>query len=118
MMPTYPYRCHSCSALFEIVKPVSAIDEPTTCKCGAFAVRYIGRTNFTGASDWNKQTFHPALGCFTKSDAHARKIARARGMEEVGTEAPDKLHTHFDKQREETRGQRWADAEREKVYGD
>ncbi len=117
-MPTYPYRCPACSDKFEVTKAIKAIDDPETCKCGAFAVRYIGRTNFTGASDWNNQTFNPALGCYTKSTAEARKLAKSRGMVEVGTEPVEKIHASFDRQQADTRAQRWADADREKVYGD
>jgi hypothetical protein len=40
-----------------------------------------------------------------------RKIAKSRGLEEIGNEKPEKIHDHFEKQREETKAQRWADAE-------
>lgn len=121
-MPTYVYACAQCHTVFDIVKSVKAIDDTELCPgCSAHcdsSTRQIQRTNFTGASDWNTQTFNPALGCYTKNNRHARQIAKERNLIEVGNENVETVHKHFEKQREETREQRWKDAERVKLYGD
>lgn len=119
LMPTYLYECVSCRDRWDVIKPISQLDEPERCeKCDALGERKPVRVNFNGAADWNTQTWNPALGCYTKNTLHARKIAKDRGYEEIGNEKPDTIHNHFEKQREETREKRWEDAAREKVYGD
>jgi putative FmdB family regulatory protein len=119
-LPTYEYACPSCKAGFDIIKSVKAIDQVETCpKCSSScdsSARQISRTNFTGASDWNTQTFHPALGQVVRNNKHAAQIAKSRGMIEVGNEKVETVHAHFEKQREETREQRWKDADKVKVY--
>ncbi len=85
-------------------------------KCHTLGDRQIQRANFTQANDWNTQTFNPALGCYTRNTRHARQIAKSRGMEEVGTESPEKIHKHYEKQQEATRAARWDDAMKDKVY--
>jgi hypothetical protein len=99
---------------------VADLDRPEPCpKCASdcdSACRLIARTNFTGASDWNTQTFHPALGQVVRNNRHARQIAKERGMIEVGNEKVETVHKHFEKQREDTRAERWKEADRVKQY--
>lgn len=117
-MPTYIYRCEK-EHQWDVVKPMSQLDAPERCEaCGEPGTRQIARVNFNGASDWNSQTFNPALGCYTRNTRHARQIAKSRGYEEIGNEPVEKIHSTFEKQREETRAKRWAEADREKLYGE
>ncbi len=110
--------CETCGNDFEVIKSVSEIDVPETCeKCGSIGERYIGSTEFYGASDWNKQDYNPALGQVVNSNAHKKRIladfrARGREMEEIGNEPVEKIHTHFEKRREEHAANRWANADR------
>lgn len=119
MPPTYEYRCPR-GHEWDVVKRIADIDEVERCaSCDFMGERQVTLPSGTiGASDWNSQTFNPALGCFTKSDRHARQIAKAKGYEEVGNEKPEVIHKHFDDQKTREREQRWADADREKLYGD
>lgn len=120
-MPTYPYECEPCHKTWDVIKSMSEYDSPEPCAvCKRPATRRLAIPNIdkTAAGTWNTQSWHPALGCYTRSDQHAQKIAKARGLEAVGTEAPEKIHKHFEKQREDTRERRWAEADREKQYGD
>lgn len=115
----YPYRCTSCGHTFEVIKAVRYIDdlEPcVNCESNATVREIAKRQFFYGAGDWNTQTFNPGLGCYTKSNAHARKIAKSKGLEEVGNESCEKIEAHYDKMRETKREQNWNDALREKVY--
>lgn len=112
----YPYRCAACSATFEVIKAVAEIDNPEVCiKCSSPAERYIARTHFYGASDWDKAEYNPGLGMVTRNAKHRRDVAKARGLEEVGNESAETMHKHFDSQREEKYKRLWDD-DREKVY--
>jgi putative FmdB family regulatory protein len=115
-MPFYEYRCEV-GHEFEVVKNISEIDREETCQeCGKVAERQMPRRfGFTGASDWNTQTWNHGLGCFTKSNREAEKIAKARGLEPVGTEKVENLHKQADKAREDNYKARWSD-DRVKLY--
>ncbi len=120
-MPTYDYEHDACKARWDVTKPMADYDRPEACPtCGKPGLRLVSLVNIdkTAAGGWNSQTFNPALGCYTRSDQHAAKIAKARGMECVGTEPPEKIHAAMERQREDTKARRWADADREKQYGD
>jgi putative FmdB family regulatory protein len=111
-MPSYPYRCITCQHPFEIVKRVAEIDNPESCpECGNPADRYISRTHFYGAGDWDKAEWNPGLGCVTKGARHRKEMARQRGMEEVGNDyrSPDTLHVEKERSREEKRERAWAE---------
>lgn len=115
-MPTYPHLCSNCSSPFDIVCTIADRNEPWRCpKCDGLGERQLTRANFNGAADWNNQTWSPALGCYTKSDAEARKIAKSKGFEEIGTEKPETIEKHFEKQRADTYERRWND-DRDLVY--
>ena len=118
-MQTYEYRCPQ-GHDFDVIKRVAEIDRAELCpscssSCDSSA-RRIARTNFTGASDWNTQTFHPALGQVVRNNKHAAQLAKQRGLIEIGNEKVETVHKHFEKQREETREQRWKDADKVKLY--
>lgn len=113
-MPNYPYRCpsSSCVTTWEVVKPLSDIERKEECPiCGATGSRYIGRTHFYGASDWDKAEYNPGLGCITKNAKHRKQICKARGIEELGNDyqSPEKLHEHNDKMRHEKWERSWAE---------
>ncbi len=84
------------------------------------SVRQIELPNLdkTAAAAWNGQGFNPALGCYTRNDQHAKRIAKSRGYEEVGNENPDKMYDHFEKQRAETAQKRYENVDRVKLYED
>ena len=114
-MPIYEYRCSDCQADWDVVKSMSQLERKETCPaCGrenGCKSRLPPRgTSFSGASDWNTQHFSPALGRVVKNHRHARQVAKEKGMIEVGNESPDKIHKHFDDQRQETRKKRWESA--------
>lgn len=117
-MPTYPHNC-SCGNSFDVVKTIAERDSPELCpKCNSVATRerVVRTIVHSSAGDWNRVEFNPGLGCWTKSNKHAAEIAKSKGLEPVGTEKPETIHKHFEKQREDTRKQRWVEADREKVY--
>lgn len=103
----YPYRCPSCSNTFDVVKSVKEIDNPETCpKCNQPAERYIARTHFYGAKVEDAE-YNPAFGCITKSARHRKQLAKDRGMEEIGNESPERMHKHFETQKEQELEKAW-----------
>lgn len=101
------------------MRPIAEIDELAICPhCGAFAnpaSRQIVRTHFYGAKV-EDATWDPAFGKVIKSSRHRKDEAKARGWTEVGNEKPETVEKHFAQQREDTKAQRWAEADREKLY--
>ncbi len=86
----YAYKCESCGASFDIVKPVSQYDADENCQCGYLATRipfpqkiHLGRTAV------ESPYFNHALGQVC-TDSEARKIAKERGLIEVGNEKVEK----------------------------
>ena len=115
-IPTYSWLCQTCSRAWDVVSTVAARDNPELCgNCGNWGARQItmARISVT-AGDWNNVSYNPALGQWTTSQAHARRIAKERGMEEIGNDiSPEALHVHGDKDRAATAAERWKVAERE-----
>ncbi len=118
-MPTYAYLCQACSADFDVVCPISEIDNRVECpRCAVAngkAQRQLTRTSFYGAKV-EDASYDPGLGMVVKSDKHRRDEAKARGLIEIGNEKPEVVHKYFDDKRAEIRKDRWAEADREKVY--
>ena len=111
-MPSYPYRCSKCENKFDVIKSISAIDTAESCtNCYSIADRCIGLVNFNGAADWSG-SYNPAFGCYVRSKVHQREILaelkdKGREMVEVGTEPVEKIHKHYDNQRDKIRADRW-----------
>lgn len=106
----YPYRCPepNCAKEFDVIKSVADIDLVENCpQCGTQAERFIATTHFYGASDWDKAEYNPAFGKVVRNGKERKELARRHGMEEIGNEPVDKIHDHFDKQRERKRQERW-----------
>ena len=105
----YPYRC-VCGKEFEVIKSSKNIDDIEICpECGhncTKAERYISRTHFYGASDWDSLDYNPAFGkAVTKKQAKAE--AKRRGMIEVGNEDLSKYHKELDRDNERRRQEKW-----------
>lgn len=105
----YPYRC-PCGKEFEVTKSSKNIDDIEVCpECGhncTKAQRYISRTHFYGADDWDSMDYQPAFGKpMTKRQAKAE--AKRRGMIEVGNESMSKYHADLAKDNERKRNDRW-----------
>jgi hypothetical protein len=117
LIPTYAYRCAR-GHEWDVVKRIADIDAPERCAaCDFLGERQVTLPSGTiGASDWNTQSYNPGLGCYTRSNKHGEQIAKSRGLEPIGNEKTATIHKTMDAKREERRADRWADADREKVY--
>lgn len=121
-MPTYAYLCRGCGADFDVIRPISEIDAEAVCTaCAASnnssARQLPSRTHVYGAAV-EDAVYDPVFGQVIKDKKHRAAEAKARGWIEVGNEKPEEVHAMHDRQREETRQQRYREAVREKVYGD
>lgn len=105
----YPYNCTSCSHKFEVIKPLSEIDRREACPtCSSLeTARYIARTHFYGASDWDKAEWNPAFGQIVRNASHRRQLARERGMEELGNEPVENVHKHFETEKKRQLEKTW-----------
>jgi putative FmdB family regulatory protein len=118
-MPTYGWKCAACGHEWDVHTTIARRDEPEKCsKCPGDGARTLSAPNIdkVAASSWNQQSYNPGLGCWTKSWKHGREIAKARGLEEVGDEATDKIHSRYEARREDIREERWRSADRDMVY--
>lgn len=72
------------------------------------STRLMQRFGFTGASDWNRKEFNHGLGvaCTPKQ---AEKIAKARGMEPIGTTSLETIHKDAETKRADRRKAIWDD---------
>lgn len=96
------------------MKPVAEMENKESCpKCGRIAKRdFVPHfICFTGTKVEHPE-FNPGLGCIVRNSAHRKELCKERRLEEVGTEPPEKLHSHFAKVREEKREQAWADIDK------
>lgn len=106
----YEYRCET-HGVFEVVKPMAEAHTDECCPtCQAPATRlWANRGGFTGEkvehAEWN-----PALGCVTKNRKHAKQIADARGLVEIGTEKADTVHREMTALNESRRQARYDEA--------
>ncbi len=117
-MPIYDYGCEDCRVTWDVTKLMSESDTQEACpRCAAIGTKLpaLFQVDKTAAGAWNQQSYNPGLGCWTKSTKDAERIAKSRGLEPIGNEPVENLHKSFEKQREETRANRWAD-ERVKLY--
>lgn len=115
-MPSYDWACDQ--HRWVVVSTIADRDEPSSCpKCQAPGTRMMSLPAPVSvtAGDWNRGSWNPGLGCYTKSWKHGRQIAKERGLEEVGDSDPDALYKENEKAREDKRAGRWAD-DRELVY--
>ena len=88
------------------------------CACGKIAPRSFLKTKVEvyGHDDWNNQTFNHGLGCYTKSNQEAKKIAKERGLEEIGNETPATIHKHYEQRREDKRKEGWDNVLKDGVH--
>ena len=107
----YPYRCKACEHEFTAIKSVKEINRVETCpECSAEcdeSCRYISRTSFYGADDWNKEEYCPALGKVIKNRKHRAAEAKRQGLIEIGNEKPDNIHKHNEQTLRDIQQRRW-----------
>ena len=109
-MPVYPYECTDCFHTFDVSKRIANIDDSESCPaCNSETTsRNIStKTSFFGADQWDVAAFDPVFGQVVKNNNHRRQLAKERNWTEVGNENPDKIHKHYEAQREKMLSDRW-----------
>jgi len=107
----YPYRC-DCEHEFDVYKPMENIDDLEVCpKCNTELTksnRMIVGGTFYGEKV-EESAYCPALGTVVKNSKHRATIAKERNLVEIGNEDPNKMHTSFEKQREDKKQKTYDD---------
>lgn len=109
MPPVYDYLCEKCNLEFEVTKSIHEYDGKDRCvQCDNVATRIFKycKFHFTGTKIEDAE-FNPGLGQITKSKAHRDELAKRMGVVEIGTEKPEKIHSHFDSARETQKKKSW-----------
>lgn len=88
-MPTYRYKCPSCVHEFDVIKPVSELDDLEKCpSCGRGSIegknRLLGAVQFYGEKQ-DDAFYSIPLGRMVKSKKEMRAVAKQKGWEELGT---------------------------------
>lgn len=89
----YDYHCAKCNKTIEISKHHTEIKNPEYCKiCNTEMKRLFTLPKIYLSNDIKVQDpyFSPSLGVVVKDDKHARRIAKEKGLIEVGNEIPSK----------------------------
>ena len=109
-MPTYPYVCPDCEKAFDVIKRISDIDKIENCpQCFAICNknnRKIARQALHDI-DVDDPKWDHALGCVVKNSKHRKKIAKDRGLIEVGTESVENIEKLFSKKRDDIAKERY-----------
>jgi putative FmdB family regulatory protein len=83
----YDYRCYGCEKDVEVIKPMSECSRRETCPD---CLKELSRLYRLGHSQKVLKTdfpyFHHGLGHWVDGDRHGQKIAKQRGLIEVGNE--------------------------------
>lgn len=112
-MPTYRYLCPCCKGEFDIIKRIAQCDEIEVCPhCKEDGIdkhhRQLGTPVFFGEKQ-EESFFSIPLGKMVSGKTEMRKIAKERGMIEVGNENIDKLCNESDNYREQKSKERYAE---------
>jgi hypothetical protein len=77
-------------------------------KCGIIGKRIIASFSFYGAKVEDPY-YNKGLGMVVRNNKHAEAEAKARGMEPVGNECPNKTYETLTRDREKRLAKRWDD---------
>jgi putative FmdB family regulatory protein len=108
-LPTYDYFCQKCDANFDVIESIREYTGSAPCpRCQTISEDRVisAAVHFTGTKIEDRE-FNHGLGIVTKNARHRKDEARARGLEEIGTEPTQKMHEKEFKDRAERHKRRW-----------
>jgi putative FmdB family regulatory protein len=109
-MPTYDWYCQKCDVGFETIESIkqySGMAQCPQCKTTTDERSFAkARFTFIGTSVEDRE-FNHGLGIVTKNSKHRADEARARGLEEVGTESSKKIQDTIERSRIERLNKSW-----------
>lgn len=90
-MPTYEYQCQNCDTETEASKPVAEYNTEEKCpNCSCvMAKKFSGRIGLHNTAVQEKYFSH-TLGKVVNGPIHEKKLAKEKGMIELGNERPEK----------------------------
>lgn len=104
----YPYRCDACGHTWEVIKRVAEIDNAESCPtCSCLGVRFIASRQTFYNEKVEDAYYCPALGTIVKNKAHRNKIAKDRGLIEIGNDDPPSNAHKYDALREKNARDRY-----------
>lgn len=87
----YEYLCKPCGKLCEIIKRVADLNRQENCEeCGTIMERQVSGGQHLLNTAVQERYYSHALGQVVKGPQDERRIAKAKGMIEVGNERPRK----------------------------
>ena len=112
-MPTYRYKCPSCSFEFDVIKQMSECDTVEKCEtCGRGNIegscRMLGTPIFYGEKQ-DEAFYSIPLGKMVKSKKAMRQMAKDRGWEELGTTDIHRNIDSMDRAREQKSADSYAE---------
>lgn len=85
----YEYSCPDCASKAEVTKPISEYNTEEICACGTVMNKLLSAGYFKGEKVENS-FFSNSLGLVVSGESQEQKIAKDRGLIEVGNENPHK----------------------------
>lgn len=121
-MPTFDFYCAKCDSQFSDIQPMGAMKRTPISEipkekrkaecpaCGNVSTERVfsKQVYFIGAAVENAE-YNPAFGQVVKNSQHRKELAKQKGLIEIGTEAPEKIHKKFDEDRKEKLKKSWDD---------
>jgi predicted nucleic acid-binding Zn ribbon protein len=102
----YDYRCEKCENDEVVIKPASDYNKSEFCQfCQLEMIKVFSKTQII--CDKSSYEYCHSLGQIVKNNRHRRELAKERGMVEVGTETPEKIHAKNEKDLNEKIQRRW-----------
>lgn len=103
----YPYKC-ACGRQFDVTKSIHQASDPERCSCGEVASRVFCAPMITGTKVFTAE-YYPALGKVIHNKKELNNEMARRDIVRVGNDwgTPDKMHKHFDQEREAKREKDW-----------
>lgn len=111
MPPTYEFECLKCEKNFETIESIKDYDGDGQCPtCGNISRERIfsSKVLFIGTKVENAE-YNPAFGQVVKNSQHRKELAKQKGLIEVGTEPPEKIHKKFESDKQEQLKKSWDD---------
>ena len=105
----YAYRCDPCRHQFDVIKRASEMTALENCPlCSKEARReFVPRVLHLSKTAVQHAEYNPGLGCIVKNAQHRKELCKIKGVEEIGSEKSESIHSHYDKARSDKWEKGW-----------
>lgn len=101
----YAYECEHCDRRFDVIKSIEDYNREERCACGQVANKLF-ITN-RPIIDHTQPEYYASLGQVVKNKHHRSELIKQKGLIEIGSENPNKMHDRADKERAKKLSQRY-----------